>query len=53
VDAGSSGNTIEDNFLVFNGEHDAHDDSLGTGTAGTANVWRRNRGRTENRPGLF
>ena len=33
-------------------EHDAHDDSLGTGTAGTANVWRRNRGRTENRPGL-
>jgi len=25
---------------------------VGPGTAGTANLWRANRGQTENRPGL-
>ena len=33
-------------------EHDCHDDSTGRGTAGTANIWRDNRGETENRAGL-
>jgi hypothetical protein len=35
-----------------NAEHDCHDDSVGLGTAGTANLWIKNHGRTENRPGL-
>ncbi len=35
-----------------NAEHDAHDDSVGTGTAGTANTWADNEFRTANRDGL-
>ena len=52
ADAASSGNRIERNRMTGNREHDCHDDSTGTGTAGTANVWRGNRGATENRRGL-
>jgi parallel beta-helix repeat protein len=48
----SSLNTIERNTALGNFEHDCHDDSVGPGTAGTANTWIRNIGKTENRPGL-
>lgn len=52
ADSASSGNRIERNRMTRNREHDCHDDSTGTGTAGTANVWRGNQGATENRRGL-
>jgi hypothetical protein len=53
IDAGgNAGNRIYTNTLRNNGEHDCHDDTTGTGTAGTANTWRGNAGVTENRPGL-
>jgi nitrous oxidase accessory protein NosD len=53
IDAGgNAGNRLEDNKLRDNAEHDCHDDTLGPGTGGTANLWIRNHGRTENRPGL-
>jgi parallel beta-helix repeat protein len=54
----TAANTIERNVMLENAEHDAHDDSVGTGTGGTANFWINNRcGRPdpvqdENRPGL-
>jgi len=50
--ANSAGNWINGNHMSRNGEHDCHDDSVGPGTAGTANIWRKNHARTENRPGL-
>ena len=54
VDGGaqSEGNTIERNKMLGNVEHDCHDDTVGGGTAGTANLWLQNVGKTENRPGL-
>lgn len=52
ADADSAGNRFEDNTAFRNAEHDCHDDSTGRGTAGTANVWRDNRGATQNRPRL-
>jgi hypothetical protein len=52
ADSASTDNTISRNQLRRNAEHDCHDDSVGGGTAGTANFWIRNHGRTENRPGL-
>jgi parallel beta-helix repeat protein len=51
-DAASDGNTIERNVIRASGEHDAHDDSVGPGTVGTANFWLENRCATQNRPGL-
>ena len=52
-------NFIERNVLLENVEHDAHDDSVGPHTGGTANHWINNRcgtedypGQNENRPGL-
>jgi hypothetical protein len=48
----TANNRIEDNFLRGNEEHDCHDDSIGGGTAGSANFWNDNDGETENRPGL-
>jgi nitrous oxidase accessory protein NosD len=48
----SSANNITGNALLGNGEYDCHDDTVGAGTAGTANFWIRNLGQTENRPGL-
>lgn len=48
----TSGNTISYNHADENVEHDCHDDSVGPGTAGTANFWIKNLGDTENRPGL-
>jgi parallel beta-helix repeat protein len=48
----STGNTLRHNIVLDNLEHDCHDDTVGPGTAGTANFWIDNKGRTENRPGL-
>jgi parallel beta-helix repeat protein len=45
-------NTIERNVIRESGEHDAHDDSVGPGTGGTANFWINNKCETENRPEL-
>ena len=45
-------NTIERNVIRQSGEHDAHDDSVGAGTGGTANLWIENKCETENRPEL-
>jgi nitrous oxidase accessory protein NosD len=52
ADMDSSGNRFEGNDAKDNAEHDCHDDSTGTGTAGTANFWIKNKGETQNRPGL-
>lgn len=52
LSAESTGNLVTRNKMKGNTEHDCHDDSVGTGTAGTANLWIKNRGNTENRPGL-
>lgn len=52
MDSDTSNNRIEKNHLSGNAEHDCHDDSVGAGTAGTANFWIKNSGVTENRPGL-
>jgi len=45
-------NTIERNAIRDSAEHDAHDDSAGPGTGGSANFWIDNNCETENRPGL-
>jgi len=48
----AAGNTLERNVIRESGEHDAHDDSVGPGTGGTANFWIENKCETENRPEL-
>lgn len=48
----SARNVVDRNHLEANAEHDCHDDTVGSGTAGTANTWARNHAETENRPGL-
>jgi parallel beta-helix repeat protein len=50
VDAGSMNNQIFENHMLNNITHDCHDDSVGSGTAGTANYWINDRGVTQNRP---
>jgi parallel beta-helix repeat protein len=45
-------NQIEQNKMLGNVEHDCHDDTAGAGTAGTANFWINDLGKTENRAGL-
>jgi len=52
VDMNSTGNEILNNHMKGNVDHDCHDDSTGTGTAGTANTWNGNKGDTQNRFGL-
>jgi parallel beta-helix repeat protein len=52
MDTLATGNTIERNVVRESGEHDAHDDSVGPGTGGTANLWSNNKCETENRPEL-
>jgi parallel beta-helix repeat protein len=47
----SMGNTIQQNHMKGN-TPDCHDDTLGTGTAGTANFWINDFGSTEDRPGI-
>jgi parallel beta-helix repeat protein len=51
--AGTSDNLIKANLLLHNDGFDARDDSIDGGTAGTANFWEHNVGRTQNRSGLL
>jgi len=59
VDAASDGNLIQSNVSVSNNTRgepenfDYLDTSVGTGTAGTANTYKNNRGRTESPTGLI
>jgi len=48
----SRDNTIERNIIGASADHDAHDDSVGTNTGGTANFWIDNHCESENRVGL-
>jgi hypothetical protein len=48
----TANNLIRGNFIRNNVEHDCHDDSIGPGTAGTANFWIDNDGLTSQPPGL-
>jgi len=43
VSSTSANNTMAHNKMKNNTEHDAHDDSVGTGTGGTANTWTKNK----------
>lgn len=52
IGAGNHDNTVVGNTMLRNTEHDCHDETTGSGTAGTANVWSGNRALTENRVGL-
>jgi parallel beta-helix repeat protein len=52
VDSGSTGNLILSNHMEANTFHDCHDDSSGTGTAGTGNTWQGDQGDTQNPPGI-
>ena len=52
LDSGSLQNLISENHMRDNVTHDCHDDSMGGGTAGTANFWVNDQGVTQNRPGL-
>ena len=52
VDASSSDNEILNNHMTNNAFHDCHDDSIGSGSGGTANTWNGDKGQTENRDGL-
>lgn len=46
------GNTFQGNKSSSNGTHDCHDDSAGTGTAGTANTWKDDQGVTQTPAGI-
>lgn len=52
ANAASAGNTFELNDMAENAARDCRDDSAGPGTAGTANTWTENDGKTQNRLGL-
>jgi len=52
VDSGSANNSIHNNTLLNNGFDDEHDQSTGSGTAGTANTWAHNRHHTASPAGL-
>ena len=49
----STGNALRHNRMFADRDVDARDDSTGHGTAGTANRWRDDRCRTDNRGGLL
>jgi parallel beta-helix repeat protein len=49
---GSTGNVFENNKASGNHEHDCHDDSTGTGTAGTGNTWKKDKGTTATPAGI-
>ena len=53
VSGSSANNDIRENHMFADRELDARDDSTGHGTAGTANRWRRDRCKTDNRGGLL
>jgi parallel beta-helix repeat protein len=46
-------NVLQRNAVGLTGHYDAHDNTSGSGTAGTANFWTNNVGRTENKIGLL
>ena len=48
----SAFNTLRNNHMKDNVTHDCHDDSVGPGTAGTANSWIDDHGETSQPPGL-
>lgn len=52
ADSDAMNNTISYNRAEQNQAYDCQDDSVGTGTAGTANFWIKDLGDTESRPGL-
>jgi parallel beta-helix repeat protein len=52
VDSTSTNNVIRNNKLKQNKGFDAEDQSVGAGTAGTANTWQNNEGKTSSPPGL-
>jgi len=53
VDSSAQGNLMDHNTFKKNGNLDAEDLSIGTGTGGTANTWVKNKGKTDNRGGLL
>ena len=53
VDSSAEDNLIQSNFSLDNGELDYRDDSEGDGTAGTANKYKRNKGRFDSPDGLI
>ena len=52
LQAGSSGVAVTSNAVIGSSDVDCVDESKGTGTAGTADTWTRNAGRTSTPPGL-
>jgi hypothetical protein len=52
ADSESVQNLFVENTALRNKEHDCHDDSRGSGTAGTANVWKDDTGVTQTPPGI-
>jgi len=53
IDASSTNNHITDNKLHGNGLFDAEDQSVGTGSCGTANTWEHNKCHTDNKGGCL
>ena len=52
ADSDSQNNKFEANVATNNAEHDCHDDSVGGGTAGTANIWKDDKGVTQTPAGI-
>jgi hypothetical protein len=50
--AGSAGVVVTSNAVIGSSDADCVDESTGNGTAGTADTWTRNAGRTSTPPGL-
>jgi parallel beta-helix repeat protein len=53
ADASAVNNLFSKNEAKGNGLYDYEDQSHGTGTAGTANTWTKNKGKTASPPGLI
>lgn len=49
---GSTGNTIQNSNAMSNTAFDCMDETVGTGTAGTANTWLNDHGQTSSPPGI-
>jgi Right handed beta helix region len=49
---GDVNNLIRENAALGSGTFDCYDDTVGSGTAGTANFWINDIGQTANRPGI-
>jgi hypothetical protein len=52
ADTDSTQNLFKENVALRNAEHDCHDDSRGSGTAGTANYWKEDTGVTQTPDGI-